>query len=34
MDLQEHLRCEVDVMTPAMLKSRVRARILRAALPL
>jgi predicted nucleotidyltransferase len=34
MDLREHLRCKVDVMTPAMLKSRVRERILREALPL
>ena len=34
MDLQEHLHCKVDVMTPAMLKSRVRERILREALPL
>jgi len=34
MDLQEHLRCKVDVMTPVMLKSRVRERILREALPL
>jgi predicted nucleotidyltransferase len=34
MDLQEHLHCKVDVMTPAMLKSRVRERVLREALPL
>lgn len=34
MDLQEHLHCEVDVMTPAMLKSRMRERVLREALPL
>jgi uncharacterized protein len=34
MDLQEHLHCKVDVMTPAMLKTRVRERILREALPL
>jgi predicted nucleotidyltransferase len=34
MDLQHHLHCKVDVMTPAMLKSRVRERILREALPL
>jgi predicted nucleotidyltransferase len=32
MDLQKHLHCKVDVMTPAMLKSRVRERILREAL--
>jgi uncharacterized protein len=32
MDLQEHLHCKVDVMTPAMLKSCVRERILREAL--
>ena len=31
MDLQEHLHCKVDVMTPAMLKSRVRERVLREA---
>ena len=29
MDLQEHLHCKVDVMTPAMLKPRVRERPLR-----
>jgi predicted nucleotidyltransferase len=34
MDLQEHLDCKVDVMTPAMLKPRVRERILREATPL
>ena len=34
MDLQEHLHCKVDVMTPVMLKSCVRERILREALPL
>jgi hypothetical protein len=34
MDLQEHLHCKVDVMTPAMLKPRVRERVLREALPL
>jgi hypothetical protein len=34
MDLQEHLHCKVDVMTPGMLKSRVRARVLLGALPL
>ena len=34
MDLQDHLLCKVDVMTPAMLKSRVRERVLREALPL
>jgi predicted nucleotidyltransferase len=34
MDLQEHLHCKVDVMTPAMLKSRVREWIFREALPL
>jgi predicted nucleotidyltransferase len=34
MDLQEHLRCKVDVMTPAMLKPRVRERALREATPL
>jgi predicted nucleotidyltransferase len=34
MDLEEHLHCEIDVMTPGMLKSRVRERILREALPL
>ncbi len=31
MDLQEHLRCKVDVMTPAMMKPRVRERALREA---
>jgi predicted nucleotidyltransferase len=34
MDLREHLRCRVDVMTPAMLKPRVRDRALREATPL
>ncbi len=34
MDLREHLRCKVDVMTPAMLKPRVRERALREAKPL
>jgi len=34
MDLQEHLQCRVDVMTPAMLKPRVRERALREAMPL
>ena len=34
MDLQEHLHCKVDVMTPAMLKPRIRERILREATPL
>ena len=34
MDLQEHLHCKVDVVTPAMLKSSVRERVLREALPL
>ena len=34
MDLQEHLRCKVDVMTLAMLKPRVRERALREATPL
>ena len=34
MDLQEHLHCKVDVMTPAMLKPRVRERALREATPL
>jgi predicted nucleotidyltransferase len=33
MDLQEHLHCKVDVMTPAMLKPRVRERVLREAMP-
>jgi hypothetical protein len=32
MDLQEHLHCKVDVMTPAMLKPRVRERALQEAL--
>ena len=31
MDLQEHLHCKVDVMTPTMLKPRVRERALREA---
>jgi uncharacterized protein len=34
MDLQEHLHCKVDVMTPAMLKPRVRERVMREATPL
>jgi hypothetical protein len=34
MDIQEHLHCKVDVMTPDMLKIRVRERALREALPL
>ena len=34
MDLREHLNCKVDVMTPAMLKPRVRERALREAKPL
>jgi hypothetical protein len=34
MDLQEHLQCRVDVMTPATLKPRIRARVLREAMPL
>jgi predicted nucleotidyltransferase len=34
MDIQEHLHCKVDVMTPDMLKTRVRERALREALPL
>jgi predicted nucleotidyltransferase len=34
MDLQDYLQCRVDVMTPAMLKPRIRDRILREATPL
>ena len=34
MDLQDYLQCRVDVMTPAMLKPRIRERILREATPL
>jgi uncharacterized protein len=34
MDLQEYLHCKVDVMTPAMLKPRIRERVLREAIPL
>lgn len=34
MDLQEHLHCQVDVMTPAMLKPRIRERVRREAVPL
>ena len=34
MDLQKHLHCKIDVMTPAMLKSRVRELVLRETLPL
>lgn len=33
-DLEEHLHCKVDVMTPAMLKPRIRERVLREAAPL
>jgi uncharacterized protein len=32
MELQEHLHCKVDVMTPAMLKPRIREKILREAM--
>jgi predicted nucleotidyltransferase len=34
MDLQDHLHCKVDVMTPVMLKPRIRERVLREATPL
>jgi uncharacterized protein len=34
MDLQVYLHCRVDVMTPTMLKPRVRERVLREAMPL
>src|ERR687892_2922288 len=34
MDLQDYLQCRVDVMTPATLKSRIRERVLREAMPL
>lgn len=34
MDLQDYLQCRVDVMTPAMLKPRIRERVLRDATPL
>ena len=34
MDLQDYLQCRVDVMTPAMLKPRIRERVLREATPL
>jgi hypothetical protein len=34
MDLQDYLQCRVDVMTPAMLKPRIRERVLREAMPL
>jgi predicted nucleotidyltransferase len=34
MDLQQHLHCKVDVMTPAMLKPRTRRQVLREAMPL
>lgn len=34
MDLQEYLHCKVDVMTPTMLKPRIRERALREATPL
>jgi predicted nucleotidyltransferase len=33
-DLHEYLTCKVDVMTPAMVKPRVREHVLREALPL
>jgi predicted nucleotidyltransferase len=33
-ELQEHLHCKVDVMTPAMLKVHIRERVLREAAPL
>lgn len=33
-DLEEQLHCKVDVMTPAMLKPRIRERVLREAAPL
>lgn len=32
--LEDYLKCRVDVMTPAMLKPRVRERALREAMPL
>jgi len=32
MGLQEHLQCKVDVMTPAMLKPRIREQALREAM--
>lgn len=34
MDLEEHLDCKVEVMTPAMLKPRIWERVLREATPL
>jgi predicted nucleotidyltransferase len=34
MDLQEHLHRKVDAMMPAMLKPRIRERVLREATPL
>jgi predicted nucleotidyltransferase len=34
MDLREHLQCKVDVMTPAMLKPRIREHVMREATPL
>lgn len=34
MDLEEQLHCKVDVMTPDMLKPRVRDRAMREAVPL
>jgi uncharacterized protein len=34
MDLQDYLQCRVDVMTPGMLKPRIRDRVLREAMPL
>jgi uncharacterized protein len=33
-DLEELLHCKVDVLTPAMLKPRLRERVLREAVPL
>jgi hypothetical protein len=34
MELQDYLHCRVDVMTPGMLKARIRERVLREAMPL
>jgi predicted nucleotidyltransferase len=34
MDLQDYLQCRVDVITPGMLKPRIRDRVLREAMPL
>ena len=34
MDLQDYLQCRVDVLTPGMLKPRIRDRVLREAMPL